>query len=363
MDSSIVTPPSRHCRRLGWACRQGKDSCRSRPWPGLAVTVLLVLPALSCGADLPKGTAVPDPDLMALLRPNDPISEERLIRTPEGHGYYLAHLRGLHRSGYVETYLDQLDERGVAVEASADSSLHAEVEARHVLGYHFHAVQETALKPYTIRYRLGWDGRERDAERRDHPHPIRLSGRWLVFRLPEGFFEPWTTAVLVPEKSVVEPPFPFPLPPDAILLAVEEVYGTWPTGHGLVRDKLPSQLFFSFLSRTPPVEVMRFYGQVLAPVSAQLVVTGDKAGEQPAVAAKVAGRPVWAPREIRWIRVDEDGSLFSLAASGFGVRTGPNATFVPRRENPYGQIESLRGVPKDVRRYKAGLTFLAVKPE
>ncbi len=336
-----------------WVCDGTAGLSASGAWPGLPLVALLLLPALSCGFDLPQGTAVNDPDLMALLRPKEGVSEERLIRAPEGHGYYLAHLRGLHSSGYVEEYLDQLDERGVTVEASADSSPHTEV-VPHVLGYRFRAVQEAALKPYTIRYRRGWDGRERDAERKDHPHPIKLSGRWLIFRLPQGFLEPWTTAVLVPEKSVAKPPFPFPLPPDAILLAAEDEYRTQWTPGGFVREATSSGLVFSFLSKAPPAEVIAFYRRAME-------AGGAKTRGETRLVADFSGTPDWAPRPVKWVAVDEDGDLF--VAEGLSVRTGPHAVFVPRRENPRGQLKSLRNVPMDVRRYKVGITFVPVKPE
>ena len=77
------------------------------------MTLLLLLPALSCGSDLPKGTAVPDPDLMALLRPNDPISEERLSGRQRVTATWRTCARGTEAGTWRRT--DQLDERGVEV--------------------------------------------------------------------------------------------------------------------------------------------------------------------------------------------------------------------------------------------------------
>ena len=118
---------------------------------------------------------------------------------------------------------------------------------------------------------------------------------------------------------MVEPPFPFPLPPDAILLAAEESYRTWPTGHGLVREKVPGQVFFSFLSKAPPTEVMAFYRRAME-------AAGAKTRGDTRLVVTFARTPDWAPRALKAMAVEEADLYVS---EGFSVRTGPNATLFP----------------------------------
>ena len=174
-----------------------------------------------------------------------------------------------------------------------------------------------------------------------------------MFRLPRGFFEPWKTAVLVPEKSMVEPPFPFPLPPDAILLAAEESYRTWPTGHGLVREKVPGQVFFSFLSKAPPTEVMAFYRRAME-------AAGAKTRGDTRLVVTFARTPDWAPRALKAMAVEEAEICMCLRASA--LERAPTPPCSPP-SHVQAQIKSLRNVPSEVRRYSAGMTFVAVKPE
>src|SRR6266511_5374740 len=115
--------------------------------------------------------------------------------------------------GFRERYLEELQDRGFSIWPSGPSAYG--VDLPRTTGYDIRAIQETTLRPYTVRYKRVWQ--------RDDPnlwrlrwnarHPVSVSGRSVVVRLPAEFQRPWKTVILVPDQNLVEPPFPLPLPP------------------------------------------------------------------------------------------------------------------------------------------------------
>ncbi len=315
-------------------------------FPFLGVAVILLT---SCRG-VPHGAPIDDPELKALLRPKESVAQEELIRGEDGKVYYSAILKETPNSRFSELYLDELEERGFLFTPSGESP-HSPI--RRIVGYTITVTQETRSKPYTVRYRLGWDGWDPDASLFwrfwDYPSPASTSGRRVVLRLGGDFLRPWQTAVLVPEEHQAALPFSLPLPPSAVVLAVREEHTHAPASGKWTTNPLPRSITVDFIARKPPEEVIAFYRQALSP-------WGTIDSGPSTLHHRFNSLPPWAPTSTDHFYLSEQNWLFTTT-DGIRVATFRHASFESRtRAAGTNQPKSLRHLP-EVYRYWAAVNL------
>jgi hypothetical protein len=314
-------------------------------FPSTCAPWVLLASALTLGAcgSAPRGTPVDDPGLRDLLRPNEPVGKERLWRSGD-EVFYEAELRHWQWGGYRKRYLAELEDRGFSIWPSG-SSPHNPIQR--IIGYDVRVVQEAALEPYTIRYRTTWNGNggEEDIWKLllhgwNFPHPVSVSGRCLVVRLSSDFLKPWTTRVVVPEKSLVSPPddFPLPLPPTGVLVGVDD---------GRREPRPRPTVSLQVIARIPASQVISFYREKLAGISHDNSESAD-IGSFPLGEA----RPSWAPREAVLFFVSAQTFLFAGPSIMVNDARYPNFRPPGARENGAYQPATLKHVPPDARMYR-----------
>lgn len=318
----------------------------------LLVAATSCLLGLACGT-VPNGTPVDDPELAAVLRPEEPISEERLSKTGDDIYYYAA----LEQSpaGDLRTrYLALLARRGVSIRSDLTSP---HVPLSRATAYGVTIVQEANLKPYTIRYRLAW----MDALARRSAFlpalptaPVRVSSDEVVVRLGADILRPWTTAVVVPEQSTVQLPFALPLPENALVVDASRrtaANGRASPSRGEADDLL--NVTVEFLSPLESRQVAAFFKKQLQSFARVPIMAEDLE-----LYVKFGSRlPRWIPQGATGIKVDLQNILFS-SRDGVSVWDARYARFAPTAEVGLNfQPGSLRNLPSTIHRYRVIIYF------
>jgi len=208
---------------------------------------------------------VDDPALKELFRPNEPITQEELLRGSDGTAYYTAVLRQSPPREFEIHYVEDLEKRGFSMRAIGTSA-HAPIGR--VEGYEVSLVREAQLEPYTIKYKSAWQGNPDQARSlphlRNYPYPLEVTGRRIVLSLGAVFLGPWHTAVVIPDHHVVDPPPGLPLPPGAVVTdAVLERGSTSIKWHGQ-RPEDGWSLRIQFIAKLRPPDAILLMRKTLA---------------------------------------------------------------------------------------------------
>jgi hypothetical protein len=300
--------------------------------PAVAVVILLGSRLLLAGCSAAATSATDDDDIKRILRPSAPIIEDTLV--PNGDVVvYTATLRTRPDSEFKKRYLAELALRGLALFPSTSSAYRP---AAGIRGYKVKILQEVKPHPYTVRYKVAYVGADKPTAA-DYPFPIDVAGHKLVFRLGPGIISPWKTHVVVPDRSVAALPFGVALPPDSIVIGVDD--------KRTASNHEPASVIIDFLAPAPPSEVLGFFRRDLRGGGSANTDTPQAFG------VTISAPPKWAPRGLTHVLVSSQPYLFTDA---IGVAV-PIAAFASGNKDTdvdeARYLPALPHLPKNIFRY------------
>ncbi len=321
----------------------------------LAIPIALAL--LSVGTSAcswePHGTEVADSEIVQILRPSLPITQEHLLRSGDD-AYYVATLSKAPPPVFTRQYVAELERRGFYMTASGTSA-HAPIQR--IQGYYVSFVREAELDPYTIKYKGAWQGDADPGVPRslsNYAFPVSVRGSVVVVKMPAALLDRWHVVVVVPKTSLATPPDGLPLPPGAVIVGSFVERGNesrlW-KGESVVRgDRLQTD----FIAPQERLTVMDGYRTFCQGGNWRFSV--ESSGDQ--VCRFDHAPPPWSHGAAQ-LTIAEDTFLFvdneaHVAVAAVAYATHPS---VPRAAGGTGQPESLMHVPDAAHRYRAVLSY------